>query len=133
MQIINIHNTESQALEGTIYPLEKIDFDHLINIVHKSFIEFHKSDSYNDGDYTIEDFGDYHNVNNEIKIDYCVGDYIQLSEGEIEYKSKKNDCENDNEIICSECGSCDIETYFDCDDSVNGESRHRCRDCENIW
>ena len=132
MQIINIHNTESEALEGTIYPLVKVNFNDFVNIVRKSFIEFHKSDSYNDGDYLIEDFIDYHNENNEIKIDWCVGDYIQLSEKEINYKPK-NDCENDNETICSECGSCNIETYFDCDDSVNGESRHRCRDCENIW
>ncbi len=83
MQIVNIHNTESEALEGTVYPLVKVNFDDFVNIVRKSFIEFHKSDSYNEGDYSIEDFVDYHNENNEIKIDWCVGDYIQLSEKEI--------------------------------------------------
>lgn len=83
MQIINIHSTETEELIGSVYSVEKINFDHLIDIVHKSFIEFHKSDSYNDGDYTIEDFVDYHNKNNVFKIDWCVGDYIQLSEKEI--------------------------------------------------
>ena len=132
MLIINIHNTESEELVGSVFSIEKINFDLLIDIVRKSFIDFHKSLHYNDGDYSIEDFVDFHNECNNIEIDYCVSDYIQLSEREIDYKPK-NDCENDNETICSECGSCNIETYFDCDDSVNGESRHRCRDCENIW
>lgn len=120
MQIINIHSTETEELIGTVYSVEKINFNHFVDIVHKSFIEFHKADSYNDGDYIIEDFVDYHNENNLFKIDYCIGDYIQLKDIDVK-------------IFCPECGSFDVETYFDCDDSVSGESRHRCRDCENIW
>ena len=52
--------------------------------MRESFKNFHRySDGYNDGDYTIEDFVDFHNESYKLKIDYVVSDFIQLSEGEI--------------------------------------------------
>ena len=84
MQIIHIHNTETEEIVGTIYPKFNVNFDVLDDLVRKSFTEFHL-DSKFDGDYSIEDFVDYHNnhyPNQEI--DWCVSDFIQLDSDRIE-------------------------------------------------
>lgn len=84
MQIITLHNTYTEEIIGSVYPIGKINFDDFINLIRKSFKEFHRhSEAYNDDDYSIEDFVDFHNEIYKLKIDYVVSDFIQLSENEI--------------------------------------------------
>lgn len=79
MQIITLHHTDTEEVMGSVYPIEKIDFDDFYNEVYKTFSEYHKSDDF-DYYYDIDDFVEYHNDNSKIKIDSVVSDYIQLSE-----------------------------------------------------
>lgn len=80
MQIIQLNNTETEDVVGFVTTVEKMDFMKFIDLALESFKKFHKSEQFNDGDYTIEDFVDYHNENNDVKIDWVLYDYIQLSE-----------------------------------------------------
>ena len=84
MQTIVLHNTDTEEIIGMITPTETCNFPDLYDVVKQSFIDFHKSESFNDGDYSIEDFVEWHNENNEIKIDWVVSDFIQLSDDEVE-------------------------------------------------
>jgi transposase-like protein len=34
---------------------------------------------------------------------------------------------------CPECGSTDVQEFFDPDTSNNGESQYICRDCDHEW
>lgn len=79
MQIVTLHHTDTEEVMGSVYPIEKIDFDDFYNEVYKTFSEYHKSDDF-DYYYDIDDFVEYHNDNSKIKIDSVVSDYIQLSE-----------------------------------------------------
>lgn len=79
MQIITLHHTDTEEVMGSVYPIEKIDFDDFYDEVYKTFSNYHKSDDFDDF-YDIDDFVEYHNDNSKIKIDSVVSDYIQLSE-----------------------------------------------------
>lgn len=79
MQIITLHHTDKEEVMGSVYPIEKIDFDDFYDEVYKTFSNYHKSDEY-DYHYDIDNFVEYHNDNSKIKIDSVVSDYIQLSE-----------------------------------------------------
>ncbi len=78
MQTIILHNTDTEEIMGSVYPIEKIDFPDFYDEIYKSFSNYHKSDDY-DYYYNIDDFVEYHNNNSKIKIDSVVSDYIQLS------------------------------------------------------
>lgn len=82
MQIITLHHTDTGEIIGSVYPIEKINFDDFYDEIYKSFSEYHKSEEY-DYHYDIDDFVEYHNNNSEIKIDSVVSDYIQLSQQEV--------------------------------------------------
>lgn len=84
MQAITLHNTNTEEIIGMVTPVEPMDFDKFLDLVRESFIKFHKSDEFMDGDYSIEDFVDYHNEHNEIKIDWVLNDFIQLGDSDIE-------------------------------------------------
>lgn len=79
MQIIILHHTDTEEVIGSVYPIEKIDFDDFYDEVYKTFSEYHKSDDF-DYYYDIDDFVEYHNNNSKIIIDSVLSDYIQLSE-----------------------------------------------------
>lgn len=79
MQIVTLHHTDTEEVMGSVYPIEKIDFDDFYDEVYKTFSNYHKSDEY-DYHYDIDNFVEYHNDNSKIKIDSVVSDYIQLSE-----------------------------------------------------
>lgn len=86
MQIITLHDTDTEEVIGSVYPKEVIDypkevidFDDFYDEIYKTFSEYHKSDEF-DELYDINDFVEYHNNNSKIKIDSVVSDYIQLSE-----------------------------------------------------
>ena len=84
MQTITLHDTETEEIIGQITPTEKVDFILLYDTVKESYISFHKTEEFNNGDYSIEDFVEWHNQNNEIKIDWVLNDFIQLSGEDVE-------------------------------------------------
>jgi len=83
MQILFLHNTDTEEIVGEVMPVGRVDFDYFRDEVRKSFISFHKSDEFNDGDYSIEDFVEWHNENNVLKIDWILTDFIQLCNDDI--------------------------------------------------
>ena len=83
MQAIILHNTDTEEIVGMVTPIGTVDFDYFRDEVRKSFEKFHKSAEFNDGDYSIEDFVEWHNVNNEMEIDWVLTDFIQLSDEDI--------------------------------------------------
>lgn len=84
MQTITLHNTDTEEIMGIVYPVSPtVDYSFFCDILRKSFIDFHKSEAFNDGDYSIENFVEWHNENNEIEIDWVLNDFIQLSEDDI--------------------------------------------------
>lgn len=40
-----------------------------------------------------------------------------------------NELEEEFQVVCPDCGSEDIQTFFDPDTSMNGESQYCCKDC----
>lgn len=84
MMIITLHDTSTEEIIGMVTPKAPVNFDDFEDIVRKSFIDFHKSDAFNDGDYSIEDFVDFHNANHPLEIDWVVNEFIQLSDRDIE-------------------------------------------------
>lgn len=83
MQVLIIHNTDTEEIMGHVMPIGVVDFDYFRDVVNISFIDFHKSEEFNDGDYSIEDFVEWHNANNELQIDWVLTDFIQLSDDDI--------------------------------------------------
>lgn len=77
MQIITLHNTDTEEIMGSVYPKEVIDFDDFYDEIYKTFSNYHKSDDFEDF-YDIDDFVEYHNNNSKIKIDSAISEYIQL-------------------------------------------------------
>lgn len=77
MQIVTLHNTDTEEIMGSVYPVKSINFDKFLDGIRNSFIAFHKWSKFEE-DYTIEDFVDYHNNNSDMKIDWVVSDFIQL-------------------------------------------------------
>jgi len=77
MQVLIIHDTETEEMLGMVTPLKKIDFDKFQDEVYTSWISFN-SNPENVEDYSIEDFVDFHNLNSDMEIDWVVSDYIQL-------------------------------------------------------
>ncbi len=76
MQVLIIHDTETEEIVGMVTPVKLVDFDKFSNEVWKTWKAFN-----DDGlaeDYSIDDFVDYHNDNSEMEIDWVVSDYIQL-------------------------------------------------------
>ncbi len=53
-----------------------MDFDKFYNKVRESWTKFNDDDLADD--YSIEDFVEWHNDNNELQIDWVVSDFIQL-------------------------------------------------------
>jgi hypothetical protein len=84
MVTITLHDTDTEEIVGMVTPKSPIvDFDKFEDAVRKSFIAFHKSEEFNDGDYSIEDFVEYHNANNTLEIDWVLNEFIQLSERDL--------------------------------------------------
>ena len=81
MQIINIFNFGG-GYEGTICPLRNVDYIEFNNIIRKSFIDFHKSKSFDCDEYILNDFVNFHNENNNIKIYEIIGNNVQLNRSE---------------------------------------------------
>ena len=77
MQVLVIHDTETEDVVGMVTPINIIDFDKFQDIVYTSWVSFN-SNPENVEDYSIEDFVDFHNLNSDIEIDWVVSDYIQL-------------------------------------------------------
>ena len=82
MFTITLHDTDTEEIVGLVVPLMPISIDEFENVIRKSFIAFHKTDDF-DGDYSIEDFVEYHNANHPLQIDWVYNDFIQLSEKDV--------------------------------------------------
>ena len=79
MYTITLHDTESEEIIGLVTPEKPMDFPKFEDLVRKSWTAFHSSPEFNDGDYSIEDYVEYHNANYKVQIDWVVNDFIQLS------------------------------------------------------
>lgn len=77
MQIVTLHNTDTEEIMGSVCPVIPISFDEFLEGVRNTFTAFHEWDKFEE-DYTIEDFVDYHNNNSDMEIDWVVSDFIQL-------------------------------------------------------
>lgn len=75
MQIVILHDTESEEIVGYISPVKPVDFHKFYVEVKERWEEFNKVKEL---DYSVEDFVDYHNENSEMQIDYVINDFIQL-------------------------------------------------------
>lgn len=76
MQVLIIHDSETEEPIGLVSPLLEVDFTIFDNKVRATWQKFN-----NDGlaeDYSIEDFVDFHNENSDLKIDWVISDFIQL-------------------------------------------------------
>ena len=77
MQVLIIHDTDTEDIVGMVTPLDKVNFDKFQDDVYTSWISFNSVPE-NVEDYSIEDFVDFHNLNSDMEIDWVVSDYIQL-------------------------------------------------------
>jgi hypothetical protein len=77
MQVLIIHDTDTEDIVGMVTQLDKVNFDKFQDDVYTSWISFN-SNPENVEDYSIEDFVDFHNLNSDMEIDWVVSDYIQL-------------------------------------------------------
>jgi hypothetical protein len=81
MQVITLHNKYTREIMGLVAPKEnKHMFDIFYNSVESSWRQFNKDNDVNesgcDGDY-LDDYCDYHNsVNDYIKIETVVNEFI---------------------------------------------------------
>lgn len=76
MQVLIIHDSETEDEIGMVTPLSQIDFNVFDDKVRATWEKFN-----NDGlanDCSIEDFVTFHNENSDLVIDYVVSDFIQL-------------------------------------------------------
>lgn len=78
MYTITLHNTETEEIVGLVAPVKEMDFDKFYDVIMESFVKFHKEPNF-DGDYSIDDFVDFHNENHPVQIDWVINDFIQLS------------------------------------------------------
>lgn len=76
MQVITLHDSETEEIIGMVSPVQKVDFDKFYDEVFKLWTLF--NDNGLAEDYTIEDYVDFHNDNSELSIDWVLVDYIQL-------------------------------------------------------
>jgi hypothetical protein len=76
MQILVIHDSETEEIVGMVTPLGIVDFNKFDDEVRRTWSAF--NDEGLAEDYSIEDFVDYHNENSEMQIDWVVSDFIQL-------------------------------------------------------
>jgi hypothetical protein len=91
MQVLIIHSTETEEILGMVTPKKPIDFDKFDDEVRRTWTDFQKDDVRNRwavdndyeedmqvGEFSIEDFVDFHNTFSYLDIDWVVSDYIQL-------------------------------------------------------
>jgi len=76
MQVIILHDSETEEIVGMVSPTTKVDFDKFYDEVFKLWTSF--NDNGLAEDYTIEDYVDFHNDNSQLTIDWAIADYIQL-------------------------------------------------------
>lgn len=79
MYCITLHDTETEEVIGLVTPIEKMNFDTFEDLIRKSWTAFqpYLRDEL-ESDYSIEDFVEWHNENNEVKIDWVLNEFIQL-------------------------------------------------------
>lgn len=79
MYCITLHDTETEEIIGLVTPVVETAFDKFSDFIRESWTKFqpYLRDEL-DSDYSIEDFVEWHNENNEVKIDWVLNDYIQL-------------------------------------------------------
>lgn len=76
MQVLAIHDTDTEDQLGMVTPLGAVDFDKFNDEVRRTWKDF--NDEGLAEDCSIEDFVDYHNENSKMQIDWVVSDFIQL-------------------------------------------------------
>jgi hypothetical protein len=76
MQVLIIHDTDSQEIVGMVSPIDEVDFPGFDDEVRRTWLLF--NDEGLAEDYSIEDYVDFHNENSKMEIDYVVSDFIQL-------------------------------------------------------
>jgi hypothetical protein len=76
MQVLIIHDTDSEEIVGMVSPIEEVDFPDFDDEVRRTWSLF--NDEGLAEDYSIEDYVDFHNENSKMEIDYVVSDFIQL-------------------------------------------------------
>ena len=72
---ITLYDTETEEIVGMVVPIEVINIDDFYDVIRKSFIDFHRSEYYNDGFYDIVDFVEFHNETNDVKIDWIFNEF----------------------------------------------------------
>lgn len=79
MYCIKLHDTETEEIIGMVHPIQVMDFDKFLDLIRESWTKFqpYLRDEL-DSDYSIEDYVEWHNENNEVKIDWVLYDSIQL-------------------------------------------------------
>ena len=78
MQIITLHHTETEDVVGMVHPIHDVDFDKFHDEVKRTWVAFQTTEICEEGDFSIEDFVEFHNENSKMEIDYVVSDFIQL-------------------------------------------------------
>ena len=78
MQTITLHDTESEEIMGMVTTIHDVDFDKFYDEVKRTWIDFQKTEVCEEGDYSIEDFVEFHNENSKMEIDYVINEFIQL-------------------------------------------------------
>ena len=76
MQVLVIHDSETEEIIGMVTPLGIVDFNKFDDEVRRTWSAFNDEELAED--YSIEDFVDYHNENSKMQIDWVVSDFIQL-------------------------------------------------------
>jgi len=75
MYAIALHDTETEEVVGYVYPIETMNLPDFDDKLRESWTAY--QDILEDV-YTIEDFIEWHNENNEMEIDFAIIDFIQL-------------------------------------------------------
>jgi hypothetical protein len=78
MYTVVIHDSETEEIMGSVTQADgcSMDFDKFYDTVRKSWAKF--NDEGLTDDYSIEDFVEWHNDNNELQIDWVLSEFIQL-------------------------------------------------------
>jgi hypothetical protein len=79
MYVVTLHDTETEDIIGLVTPEEPMNFTKFMDLIRKSWTDFQPYlRDVLESDYSIEDFIDWHNENNEVKIDWVLNEFIQL-------------------------------------------------------
>lgn len=79
MYCIILNDTQTEEMIGLVTAVVPMNFPEFENLIRESWTKFqpYLRDEL-ESDYSIEDFTEWHNLNNEVQIDWVLSDSIQL-------------------------------------------------------